>query len=40
MVIGERGLKEGIVEYQPRREKEPRKVPVGDALGMLKEKAK
>ncbi|HZR69824.1 MAG TPA: proline--tRNA ligase [Burkholderiales bacterium] len=39
VVIGERGLKEGVVEYQPRREKEPRKLSVGDALGMLKERA-
>ena len=40
VVIGERGLKEGVVEYQPRREKEPRKVPVEEALGLLEERRK
>jgi prolyl-tRNA synthetase len=40
VVIGERGLKEGVVEYQARRDKEPRKVSLDDAVGMLKERAK
>jgi prolyl-tRNA synthetase len=40
VVIGERGLKEGVIEYQARRDREPRKVPLDDAARMLKEKSK
>jgi prolyl-tRNA synthetase len=40
VVIGERGLKEGVFEYQARRDKEPRKVSRDEAAGMLKERSK
>jgi prolyl-tRNA synthetase len=39
VVIGERGLKEGIVEYQARRDKEARKMSRGEALALLRGKA-
>ena len=35
IVIGDRGLKEGILEYQHRRDAAATKVPVGDALPFL-----
>jgi len=37
-VIGDRGLKEGIAEYQHRRDSEATKVPLADALAHLKSK--
>jgi prolyl-tRNA synthetase len=40
IVVGERGLKEGVVEYQARRDKEARKVSHDEALRILKEKSK
>ena len=39
IVVGERGLKEGVVEYQSRREQAPRKLSRGDALALLTGKA-
>ena len=36
VTIGDRGLKEGHVEYQHRRDAESSKVPVADILGHLK----
>jgi prolyl-tRNA synthetase len=36
IVVGERGLKEGVVEYQGRREKEAKKFPLGDPLAPLR----
>jgi len=38
VTIGERGLKEGIVEYQCRREVAATKVPVADILSFLKQR--
>ena len=35
VTIGERGLKEGIVEYQARRDKTPTKVAIGDLLSFI-----
>jgi prolyl-tRNA synthetase len=35
VVIGERGLKEGVVEFQGRRDPEARKLPVGEVLAAL-----
>ena len=35
-VIGERGLKEGVVEYQHRRDTAATKVPVGEAAAHLR----
>jgi prolyl-tRNA synthetase len=40
MVIGDRGLKEGVVEYQARRDKEARKIARGEALALLKGKTR
>jgi prolyl-tRNA synthetase len=37
-VIGDRGLKEGIAEYQHRRDTEATKVPLADALAHLRSK--
>jgi len=37
-VIGDRGLKEGIAEYQHRRDSEATKVPLADALAHLRSK--
>jgi prolyl-tRNA synthetase len=39
VVIGERGLKEGVVEYQGRRDKEARKLSPAEALTLLRGKA-
>jgi prolyl-tRNA synthetase len=38
MVIGERGLKDKVIEYQGRRDKESRRVPLGDPLSALRTK--
>jgi prolyl-tRNA synthetase len=35
LTIGDRGLKEGIVEYQARRDKTPLKVPVAEILSFI-----
>ena len=35
-VVGERGLKERVIEYQGRRDKESRKVPIDDPLSPLR----
>jgi prolyl-tRNA synthetase len=35
VTIGERGLKEGAVEYQGRREREAARIPLADALPEL-----
>ena len=36
IVVGERGLKEGVFEYQGRLEKEAKKFPLGDPLAPLR----
>jgi prolyl-tRNA synthetase len=36
IVVGERGLKEGMIEYQGRRDKEAKKFPLGDPLAPLR----
>jgi prolyl-tRNA synthetase len=36
VVLGDRGLKEGMVEYQGRRDEAATKVAVGDVVGHLK----
>jgi prolyl-tRNA synthetase len=36
IVVGERGLKENVVEYQGRRDRESRRIPVGEALSPLR----
>jgi prolyl-tRNA synthetase len=33
--VGDRGLKEGVIEYQHRRETAPTKVPVKEAAAFL-----
>ena len=38
VTIGDRGLKDGLVEYQHRRDTAANKVAVGDVLAMLKER--
>jgi prolyl-tRNA synthetase len=38
VTIGERGLKEGIVEYQARRDATVAKVPLADTLSFLNER--
>jgi prolyl-tRNA synthetase len=38
VTIGDKGLKDGLVEYQHRRDAEASKVPVADLLGLLKAK--
>ena len=38
ITIGDKGLKEGVVEYQHRRDSESTKLPVGDVLAHLKAK--
>jgi prolyl-tRNA synthetase len=38
ITIGDRGLKEGVVEYQSRRDTAATKVPVADAVALLKGK--
>ncbi|MFM1907687.1 MAG: hypothetical protein RLZZ591_1364 [Pseudomonadota bacterium] len=36
VTIGDRGLKDGVVEYQHRRDSEASKVPVADVLGVIR----
>jgi len=36
IVVGERGLKDGMIEYQGRRDKEAKKFPLGDPLAPLR----
>jgi prolyl-tRNA synthetase len=38
VTIGDKGLKDGLVEYQHRRDTEASKVAVGEVLGLLKGK--
>ena len=38
VVLGDRGLKDGIVEYQHRRDAEATKVPVGEVLAHLRQR--
>ena len=38
IVVGERGLKEGVIEYQGRRDKEPKKLAQAEALDLLRSK--
>jgi prolyl-tRNA synthetase len=40
LVIGERGLKEGVVEYQHRREAQPTKVPLAEAAAFVQSRFK
>jgi prolyl-tRNA synthetase len=35
-VVGERSLKDGLIEYQGRRDKETKKIPLGDPLAPLR----
>jgi prolyl-tRNA synthetase len=39
VTIGERGLKEGLVEYQHRRDKEATKVPLAEIAAVARQKA-
>ena len=39
VTIGDRGLKEGMVEYQHRRDKEATKVPMGEITTVVRQKA-
>jgi prolyl-tRNA synthetase len=36
IVIGERGLKDGVIEHQARRDKESKRYPIGDPLAPLR----
>jgi prolyl-tRNA synthetase len=38
VTLGERGLKEGVVEYQARRDSAATKVPVADALSFIRQR--
>ena len=38
LTIGDRGLKEGVVEYQGRRDAAPTKVPVADMAGFIRQR--
>lgn len=38
VTIGDRGLKEGLVEYQHRRDSSATKLPLGDVVALLKER--
>jgi prolyl-tRNA synthetase len=38
VTIGERGLKDGVVEYQGRRDTTSTRVPVADALSFVKQR--
>jgi prolyl-tRNA synthetase len=38
IVVGERGLKEGVIEYQGRRDREPKKVPRAEVVSQLRSK--
>jgi prolyl-tRNA synthetase len=39
VTIGDRGLKEGMVEYQHRRDKEAAKVPLAEIAALARQKA-
>ena len=39
IVVGERGLKQGVVEYQGRRDKAPRNIALQEAAGYVKSRA-
>jgi prolyl-tRNA synthetase len=39
IVVGERGLKDRVIEYQGRRDKESRKIPIDQALSALRVKS-
>ena len=39
ITIGDRGLKEGMVEYQHRRDKEATKVPLAEIAALARQKA-
>jgi prolyl-tRNA synthetase len=39
VTIGERGLKEGMVEYQHRRDTEPTKLPLSEIAALARQKA-
>ena len=39
IVVGERGLKDRVIEYQGRRDKESRKIPIDQALSPLRVKS-
>jgi prolyl-tRNA synthetase len=38
IVVGERSLKEGVIEYQGRRDKEPKKFPRAEVVSRLRSK--
>ena len=38
IVVGERSLKEGVIEYQGRRDKEPQKLPRAEVVSQLRSK--
>ena len=38
VVVGERSLKEGLIEYQGRRDKEPKRLPQGEVVSQLTSK--
>ena len=38
VTIGERGLKEGVIEYQSRRDVAPTRVPVADVVGFIRQR--
>jgi len=38
IVVGERGLKNGTVEYQGRKDTQPQPVPLGEAITFIKSK--
>jgi prolyl-tRNA synthetase len=40
VTLGERGLKDGLIEYQPRRGGEAQKVPLAEAVGFLTQRLK
>ena len=39
ITIGDRGLKEGMVEYQHRRDKEASKIPLAEIAALARQKA-
>ena len=38
LTIGDRGLKEGVIEYQSRRDAAPSKVPVADVASFIRQR--
>jgi len=40
VVVGDRGLKEGLIEYQGRRDKEATRLPRGDVVALLRSRLK